>query len=468
MDRQDERLCTVVEAAEAAGGRLVQGLPATDLFAVSTDSRTPAPGALFVALAGEHFDGARFCGDAVEAGAVAVMLPIASRASGRWQPVPASVAVVEVEDTLRALGDLAAWHRGRHGCRVVGITGSNGKTTTKEMTVSVLGGAPDVAFNRGNFNNLIGMPLSLLGLRASHRHAVLEMGMNAPGEIARLAEIARPQVGVLTNVHPVHLLGLGGIEAVSRAKAELLEALPASGVAVINADDPFVLKAAERSPAQRLSFGTSPVADVRIGAVRQEKLELHFVLKLPEEEIELRLPHLGLHNAHNAAAAAAVGVAEGVAPAQIAERLARAAWPPMRMERKDLGVARLLVDCYNANPRSVHAAIQTLTAVAAGERRLAVLGDMLELGEATAELHRQTGHVVAEAGLDALCAFGPAARDIARGARDAGMQDVLETESVDAAVGFLLDRLGEGAWVLVKGSRGMRMERIVEALEKRS
>jgi len=281
--------------------------------------------------------------------------------------------------------------------------------------------SPGVLSTPGNLNNLVGMPLTLLRLSAAHRHAVLEMGMNAPGEIARLAATARPEVGLVTNVHPVHLLGLGTIQAVAEAKGELVAALEPGGVAVLNADDPYVLKQGERTSARRVTFGQSPAADVRVAEVRQEADALTFQLNLDGRAWPVRLPRLGAHNALNAAAAAAVGWVEGVGAEPIVERLARAALPPMRMQRLDLGDAHLLVDCYNANPRSVQAALATLAEVARGKPRLAVLGDMLELGESAEQLHRQVGRAAAEVRLDGLCAFGPLARFIAEGAREAGL-----------------------------------------------
>jgi UDP-N-acetylmuramoyl-tripeptide--D-alanyl-D-alanine ligase len=454
-------LATAAEVAAATGGALRAGDPAAVASCVSTDSRVPARDSLFVALSGENFDGARFCADAVRSGSTIVL--VSREALDRGLPGLGDAAVVAVDDTLRALAALAGWHRQRHAARIVAITGSNGKTSTKEMTASALGGPPGVLYNRGNFNNQVGMPRALLSLRASHHHAVLEMGMNAPGEIQALARIARPQVGVVTNVHPVHLEGLGSIDAVARAKGELLEALPPDGVAVLNADDPYVLKQAERTAARRVTFGRGPAADVRVVEARPRGGGLDVVLSLPDGTIDFTLPRPGAHNALNAAAAAAVGLTEGVDPATIAERLPRTALPRLRMERLEMGGGAVLVDCYNANPRSVHVAVQTAVELGCEGGAYAVLGDMRELGEASGDLHRQTGCAAAEAGLSGLCAFGEQAGSIARGARDCGLEDVEETRDVDAAVRWCRQRLA-GAVVLIKGSRAMRMERIAARL----
>jgi UDP-N-acetylmuramoyl-tripeptide--D-alanyl-D-alanine ligase len=364
---------------------------------------------------------------------------------------------------LHALGDLAGWRRATFKIRLVGITGSNGKTSTKEMTAAVLGGAPGVLSNQGNLNNLVGMPRSLLSLGEGHHHVVMEMGMNRPGEITRLAEIARPQVGVLTNVHPVHLEGLGSLQAVAEAKGELLEALPADGVAVLNADDPYVLKQAARTKARQVTFGKSPSAEVRVVSAQQDAESVNVELELAGEKLQVRIDRPGLHNALNAAAAAAVGMVEGIEPEKIAERIGRASLPALRMEQLELGSGRLLVDCYNANPRSVEAALSTLRDLADGPA-YAVLGDMRELGEASEELHRKTGQAAAGADLSGLCTFGGEARAIAQGAREGGLTEVEETESIDEAIQWTRQRLKAGGWVLIKGSRAMRMERIAAAM----
>jgi UDP-N-acetylmuramoyl-tripeptide--D-alanyl-D-alanine ligase len=455
-------LATAAQVARAAGGKLVAGDTKTVCTAVGTDSRTLLQDSLFVALTGENFNGADFCAQAVSGGARILVVGHADWSRGLKGDLQGA-SVVAVDDTLRALGDLAAWHRTAFRVRVVGITGSNGKTSTKEMIAAVLGGAPGVLYNHGNLNNLVGMPRSLLSLRAEHHHAVMEMGMNHPGEIARLAEIARPQVGVLTNVHPVHLEGLGSLQAVAEAKGELLQALPGDGVAVLNADDPYVLKQAARTRARRVTFGRSPNAEVRVVSARQEAGAVAVELQLPDALLKVHMDRPGLHNAFNAAAAAAVGWVEEIEPDRIAKRIGKASLPALRMERLELGPGRLLVDCYNANPRSVEAALSTLGDLANGSS-FAVLGDMRELGEASEELHHKTGLAAAGSGLLGLCTLGREARAIARGAREGGLDAVVETESIEEATDWVRKRLEEGGWVLIKGSRAMRMERIAETI----
>ncbi|MBW1806916.1 MAG: UDP-N-acetylmuramoyl-tripeptide--D-alanyl-D-alanine ligase [Deltaproteobacteria bacterium] len=459
-----ESLATAAQIADATKGSLVAGEPAATCTCVCTDSRTPAQASVFVALKGENFDGAKFVSAAVKTGASIVLVERSAYTSGLADQDLGQAAVVVVKDSLKALGDLAAWHRRRFAARVVAITGSNGKTSTKEMTAAVLGGRPTVLFNRGNFNNLIGMPRDLLSLDDSHLHAVMEMGMNASGEIARLAQIAEPQVGVITNVHPVHLEGMGNIEAVARAKAELLEALPGDGTAVLNAEDPHVLRMAGRTRANRVTFGRVPNADVRIVSVEQKPDLLELSLDLQGSSISLGLSRPGVHNAMNAAAAAAVAMIEGVEPEVIKDRLISSPMPALRTERLKLGSGHLLIDCYNANPRSMQAALATLGQLAPQGQRYAILGDMRELGDSSSELHHQVGHAAASTGLTGLCALGPLAEEIADGARAGGLAEVDWTESQDQATDWAKKRVEQAGWVLIKGSRAMRMERIAVKL----
>ena len=460
-------LCTAQQLAEAVSGTVVRGDPQLSCSAVITDSREPTPNSLFIALQGPNFNGARFCRQAAATGSRLLLVSTTAWQEGVVGELPEQCAVVAATDTLRALGDLAAWHRRRFTARVVAVTGSNGKTSTRELIVAVLGGEPAVLANHGNLNNLVGMPRALLGLSKRHHHAVMEMGMNAPGEIARLAQVAGPEVGVITNIHPVHLEGLGSLAAVAEAKGELFAALPLSGTAVFNADDPYLLKQVARTKAQRLTFGRSPKADVRIHAVRLVPSGLEVTLLLPGSTVVTVLRTIGSHNAFNAAAAAAVGLVEGIAPSEFVKRLEQVIFPGMRLEQVSMGEAHLLVDCYNANPHSMQAGLQALSEVAGVSRKLAVLGDMRELGTQSHELHQHVGRYVIEANVEGLCAFGPLARLIAGEARRGGLSDVIETEQPEEVVAWLLSRLTPGCWVLLKGSRALRMERIATLLAQK-
>lgn len=454
-------LASAEQVAGAVSGRLVAGRPDATCTGVGSDSRTIEPGQLFVALRGERFDGASFCAQAVSRGATVVLLEQRSFSEQLARQL-AGAALVVVPDSLRALGDLAAWQRRRFPVPVVGVTGSNGKTTTKQMITAVLGGAPEVLYNPGNLNNLIGLPLTLLRLDSSHRRVVLEMGMNAPGEIARLAEIAAPRVGVVTNVHPVHLEGLGSIEAIAAAKAELVAALPDDGTAVLNADDPLVWKMHQRTRARCLTFGMVANADVRIAEVAASAGRSLVTLLLGQQTLRVHLQRPGSHNAYNAAAAAAVGWAQGLSGAEIVSRLEAVEWPALRMELVAAASGQVLIDCYNANPRSVQAALQALRQQAAGRPMAALLGDMLELGPDSALLHQQVAQAAARQGVHWLCAFGQLMSEATAAARQAGVERVQPCRDVEEAAGWLSERLRQGYWVLVKGSRGMRLERVVE------
>jgi len=393
-----------------------------------------------------------------------IMLEEAALCAGKL-PRPGQAALIVVADTLRALGDLAAWHRRRNQVRVVGITGSNGKTSTKQMTAAVLSAAGPLLATTGNLNNQIGLPLCLLGLQAQHRYAVLEMGMNHAGEIARLAEIAAPQVGVVTNVGPVHLEFFGNMENVARAKAELVEKLSAQDTAVLNADDPLVWKMRSQTAARCVTFGQYARAEVRICAARQHSAgEVEVDFEIQGRPLQVRLGRPGLHNAQNAAAALAVALAEGLDLEEAAARLASVRWPDLRMEIVPAGAGKLLVDCYNANPKSVQSALKTLKTLAGSAPACAILGDMRELGEASVMLHQQVGRQVAHLGYCGLCAFGSLAEHLAQAAREEGLRDVFHTQKIEEAAAWAREKLRAGAWVLIKGSRAMRLERLVAEL----
>ncbi|ABC83533.1 UDP-N-acetylmuramoyl-tripeptide--D-alanyl-D-alanine ligase [Anaeromyxobacter dehalogenans] len=454
------------ELAAATGGRWL-GAPPAAVDGVSTDTRTLAAGQLFVALKGERFDAHDHLEAAAAAGAAALVV------SGAWaaaHPAPPRPALA-VADTLAALGAIARFHRCRFGIPVIGVTGSNGKTTTREMIAAILATRGPVLKTEGNLNNEVGVPLTLFGLDDAHATAVIEMGMNHPGEIARLAAIAQPQVGVVTLAAPAHLEGLGTVEAVADAKAELYEGLPAGGIAVVNADDARMLKRGVASGRRMLTFasGRGRRGDVVVLEVLSQSVEgLRFVLGVGNREVPVHIPGLvGAHNARNAAAAACAAIAVGCTDREIAQGLAavRPVGRRLRLERLPSGV-QLVDDCYNANPASMSAALEVLRDLAAapGARAVAVLGDMLELGSFEAEAHRALGAEAATAGVAVLAAFGPRARATAEAARAAGLAETFHTEDLDRLVAFVRERLRPTDVLLVKGSRGMKLERLVEAL----
>jgi len=457
-----------VEFVAKAIGARVSGIgeTAVEFPFVGTDSRTVRPGQLFVALHGERFDGNDFIDEVVAGGAAGVVCD-----NGRASVRP-GVVFFEVRDTLRALGDLAAAHRRGFDVPVVAITGSNGKTTTKNLLRSILatasGGSDRVLATEGNLNNLIGMPLTLLTLARRHHAAILEMGMNAFGEIARLTEIAAPTVGLITCVAPAHLEGLGSIEGVARAKGELFAGLSPSATAVVNCDDPHVARIAAGIRCRRQDFGAG--RPVRAEGVTPDGLRgIRFDLVTPGSSAPVFLPLLGRHNVGNAVAAAAAAVALGVGIDAIVAGLQSAAPAPMRLsvERLPNGVD-LINDAYNANPGSMRAALAALEGVA--EHCTVVLGEMRELGATAAELHEGVGAAVGRLGPRWFYAVGPHARDYARGAVGAGMsaEAVSAVTSNSAAADMVARTWRSGDAVLIKGSRGARMEEVVAELRRRA
>jgi UDP-N-acetylmuramoyl-tripeptide--D-alanyl-D-alanine ligase len=452
----------VEDLVAATGGTLCSGDRDTIVGEVGTDTRNLERGSVFVALSGESYDANDFLAEAVGAGAVAIVCQ-RGRAIERD-----GVACVEVDDTERALGDIAHRHRETFDIPFIAVTGSNGKTTTKEMIRSILGaayGGDAVLATEGNFNNLVGLPLTLLKLTAAHEVGVVEMGMNAPGEIARLAEIAVPDVGVITCVGAAHLEGLGSLEGVARAKGELYEALADNAVAVINADDPWVVRQAPRFAGHTRWFGdagdlkATDVVMVSMGVTR-------FRLSGDGLDHTVEMPLGGRHNVSNALAAAAATRAIGVSPEKIVDGLAQMVPPPMRLAYEKLANGVELVDdCYNANPSSVAAAFQTM-AETAGERRIVVLGDMLELGADAAMLHVRAGHAAALLGPILLCVLGEFSGELADGAREGGMEEgIVIASSHDEAAAAVARVWRAGDGVLVKGSRGAAMEKVVDALK---
>jgi UDP-N-acetylmuramoyl-tripeptide--D-alanyl-D-alanine ligase len=453
MIRMDVR-----RVAEITGGHLMQNGASVELLGFSTDSRSLQPGDLFIPLRGEQFDGHDYLTLAIQRGAAACLSE--EMIGGLLVPV------IKVNDTLKALGDLAAAVRRQFAGPLVGITGTSGKTTCKEMLASILSHIGPGHKSAGNFNNMIGVPLTLFGLQPEHRWAVVEMGMSARGEIARLAEIAAPKIGLITNVGAGHLVNFEGISGVARAKGELFIGLPADGVALINADDAEVCALPVANGVRRVLFGTGSDAAVRSNRVVAHNGSVSFDLIIAGAVRRVSLPLPGRHNVQNALAAAAAAMVIGVGLDEIAEGLESFKPCPGRMELLELpsGVV-VLEDSYNANPLSMHAALDALHDFGSQDRRIAVLADMLELGPSAPELHQQVGKLVAERA-DWLLTFGPLAKEIARGARDAGLSPdrVFSADSHDELIAQLLKLLQPGAQVLIKGSRGMRMEKITAAL----
>lgn len=448
---------TLAEVVKATQGRTILEFDSTvTLRGISTDSRTIRTGELFVALKGPHFEGHTFVEETLNRGA-----PAAVVAEG-WKPSERRIErqLIWVTDALRALQDLAESYRKRFLVRVVGVTGSNGKTTTKEMIATVLATRHRVLKSEGNLNNQIGIPLTIFKLDSQNDIAVMELGMSASGEIARLCEIARPEVGVITNVGPAHLESLGNMENVAEAKMEILRALDERGYGVVNGDDPLILSRLKGLKAKISTFGFGEACEIHPdrlldlgdGAHGFEVGGIHIALKVP-----------GRHNVMNALAAIAVGRIYGITDQETGEALAGFKPTKMRMEILETKGIRLLNDSYNANPASMAAALETLSSLA-GTRRLAVLGDMLELGDVSGEAHWKVGDQVAGRKIDILVTLGERAKGIAAGAEKGGVKRIQMCLTKEEVIDFMREILKPGDVVLVKGSRGMKMEKIVDAL----
>jgi UDP-N-acetylmuramoyl-tripeptide--D-alanyl-D-alanine ligase len=463
---------TAAQAAWAAGAELVSGSPEQVLAGVFTDSRAPVPGALFVALVGERFDGSQFAVPAAEAGAAGVLVASAAAARVREELAAKNLrpAVLVAVDTGRALGALAhTWRERLHDLKLVCITGSTGKTSTKELVAAVLQTTGQTLKTEGNLNNEVGVPLTLLRLGPEHRNAVIEAGMNHLGEIARLAAWADPDVGLVTNVGPVHLEGTGSLEGVAHSKGEMFHALREGATAVANADDARVLAQARLSRRRLITFGASTSAHVRLVSAHHGGPGLRVEIAFPDGKVRMAELHLiGTHNGYNAVAAAAVGFALGIDPDQVVRGLGDARTTGRRMRPVQLPGGGLLIDdCYNANPQSTKAALLTLTHLVRGKgRAIAVLGDMLELGPTELDLHRDVGRFAAGAGLSLLICFGARARAIGEGATESGIpsKHVTYTEDPAEAVEIVRKYARPADVILVKGSRGMKMERISDPL----
>ncbi len=454
----------------AAGGRLMDG-EHRPLGPISIDSRTSPPGAAFFCIRGPRFDGHRFAGQAVDRGATVI---VADRRGVSALPMlGGDTTVVVVSDTVRALGRLAAATRVQFRGTVVGLTGSSGKTTTKEMVAAVLATAGPTLATAGNLNNHLGVPLTLLRLAEPdappYRFAVVEMGMNAAGEIRYLSSLAGPRIGVLTSVGAAHLAGLGSVEAIARAKGELFDALPPVGLAIMPSRVPFPWRVTAGLRAPLICVGERPADAVRLRAVRTTTRGVAGTVEVDGRLHRLRLKLDGRHNLHNALLAIAVGRALGVDPEAAVAALAEVEPPSMRGEMRTLADGTpVVLDCYNANPQSMAVAVRTFADRAPDG--LLVLGDMLELGPGGVDAHRAAGEAVARLpGEPTLIGVGRLSAHLVEAARAAGMppERARHREDAEAAAAAVIDLRRPGQPILLKGSRGVRLERVYEALRDR-
>jgi UDP-N-acetylmuramoyl-tripeptide--D-alanyl-D-alanine ligase len=452
----------------AAEGELVCGAGDYFFSGVSIDSRAITPSQLFVAVKGQRYDGHDFIGDVLKKGVSGFVIDKSRRRTVAERIRAAGGLCVAVADTVQALGAMARYRRRQAGLIIVAITGTNGKTSTKEMTARVLEQRYQVLATSGNFNNEIGLPLTLLRLEATHQVGVLELGMNAPGEIARLTRICEPDIGVVLNIGEGHLAGLGSLEGVARAKGELIETMGDNGAAVLNADDPQVLKLAEKAGGRVVTFGQGDRGDVRAARFRQTDSGCAFDLLFSgqDDAVPVRFKASGRHLVSNALAAAAVGKLMDIPVQDIARGLEQFIPVPGRMNviRTKAGFC-VVDDTYNANPGSMRAAIEALKGLRGRHRGFLVFGDMYELGDQSAAMHYRVGVWAAESGVAMLFDVGDFARAVAAGAMEAGMaREQVVTGTREQIVKALSVHVRSGDWVLVKGSRAMAMETVAAAI----
>lgn len=462
---------TVAELLEGSGGVLQGNLPTDVEFSgFSIDSRSVRPNDFFIALNGPRFDGHDYVERVVQKKGIGAIVSRARYLENKehWRRFIDTFHFIVVEDTLAALQALAAWHRSRFSLPLIGITGSNGKTTTKEMTASILQQQGAVLKSEGNLNNHIGLPLSLLRLHKQHQWAVLEMGINQRGEMTRLCHMAKPTTALITNIGQAHLEGLGDLEGVGKEKGLLFESLDDSGTAVINHDDPILKRWETRLP-HCWTFGFDFKADITAAHVVDEVDGVRFKLRRNRlgDESEIKLMAPGRHQVMNALAASAVASSQGICINKITEGLVRFHPLAKRTEILKLKGITILFDVYNANPDSMKAALKWLVSYPKGRgSRVALLGEMLELGSFTESAHFELGRTLACIGIDRLIAVGASAEIVAAGARQEGMAHEAMTcrRDMDVLRKTFGTLLKQNDVVLVKGSRMMRMERVLEAL----
>jgi UDP-N-acetylmuramoyl-tripeptide--D-alanyl-D-alanine ligase len=454
------------EILGATGGFQVQGNHEENFHGISTDSRNIAPGSLFIPLKGENYDGHGFLAAAVREGATGVLIQKDSEAKRlSWDE---GITVILVEDTLKALGDIAHFWRKKFTGSVVAITGSSGKTTTKEMVAGIVGLAKNIAKTQGNLNNLVGVPLTLLSLREEHEVMILELGTNRRGEIERLTRIAEPDIGLITNIGPAHLEGLKSLDVVREEKSDLFRNMAPSGIAVINSDDQELTEAVHSWKGKMITFGLSQDSDVAAeNIIKHGERGTRFTLRLGKERREIDLSATGEHNIYNALAAAASSWALGIEHPVICRGLT--AFSPIsgRMEILPLKNGAFIInDTYNANPASVREALKTLDDLRGNHQSTVILGDMLELGEHSEQMHQGIGRLMADTGVGTIFLRGRLSQATAAGAikSDMPQERIFYFETAEEVITHLKPMLRKGDWILVKGSRMMKMEQIVKAI----
>ena len=453
------------DCLNALEGQLLQGDLACPFRGVSINSRTVVRGELFVCIKGDRFDGHDFLADVIEKKVGGIIISDPEKLPSKPVRSEEEPFVIHVQDTLKALQDLASFQRKRFPLQVVAITGTNGKSTTKEMIASILETKFKTLKTQGNLNNHIGVPLTLLKREPSHEMGVLELGMSAAGEIKRLAEIAQPDIGVITNISEGHLVQLKSLKDIQSAKGELFDALTEQSTAIVNADDPLVLELARSLRTKTVTFGIDQPADVRASEIEnKDNLGFQFKVSLFDKTLSVRLPYLGYCNIYNALAALATGYSLGIKEDAMTRGLENYQRMSQRNEKIQHKEIDLINDSYNANPRSMTEALKTLDSFKTQGRRIFVIGDMLELGDRSITAHQKLGEEIAASKTNILIALGKLASLSAKSAQAlAGEKiQILELASHQEAAEFLTQEAVSGDCVMFKGSRGAAMEKVLQ------
>ena len=452
---------SIFQIAEFASASVSGGDGNVSIDKISTDSRTLKRGELFVALRGENFDGHKFVEAAVKTGAAGAIVDLGWKGN-----VPDNFTVIRAEDTLQAYQTVAANYRKSLPIRVLAITGSNGKTSTKDFAAAVLGRRFRVTKTQGNFNNHVGLPRTMLEATSQDEVAVWEIGMNHPGEVAALAKIAAPDAALITNIGIAHIEFMGSREAIAAEKGALAEAIGPQGSIILNADDPFSKNIATRTHAKVIFAGTT-AGTIRAGEITQSAHGSDFTILEGAHRCRAQLPVPGLHMVQNAMLAVAAGRLFGLSLEEAAAGLVAAPLAKARLQIRQINGVQFIDDSYNANPDSMKAALRTLVELDADGKRIAVLGEMRELGKESARGHREVGETAAELGVDQLIAIGDMGAAIAEAAQEAGLEKTAAVGSISEAAEMLTEITAPGDLVLIKGSRTARTERVLEEFAKR-
>ncbi len=454
----------VSDLLNATGGKLMCGSLESRIEGISTDTRSVKQGEIFFALHGENYDGHNFIEQALSNGAAGAVISDSKKIGDLSLNGSGKIALIEVSDTLKALGDLAKYYRKSLQTKFIAVTGSNGKTTTKDMVYHILKNFKNVSRSEKSFNNFIGVPLTIFGADLTHDFCVVEMGTNAPGEIRRLSEITSPNFTILTNISHTHLEGLGSIEGVANAKAEFIENMDEDGTLITNADDAWCSQISSRFNGKVINFGFGENAQIKATKVKRNKSGFTFTIN---ESFIVNLPVLGKHNIYNSLASMALGNAIGIRMEDMCERFVDFKLPPMRMEKRVCGDIIAINDGYNSSPSSMSAALDELAQLPAPGRRIFVCGDMLELGKDTERLHKEIGKKVASSKVDILWTVGPFSRFVAEGAIDNGMsgENIFSYDTSEETSSLIASQLKSKDTVLIKGSRRMKLECVLRQIE---